>query len=1204
MNQFKIDSITTEIESHEPAKKLETFADIQDTMLDVLGGKTEEITQVAPANDEDEPTSYHRKIAADIADAQKGLDDVDESELRGLPKEFLRRFEVGYLPNYQHQKFPSSRRTARFIFRLGDSSDPPSINAVLTLSMREFFKKQRGNFGKAAEKCLSEGNKLVFNPKALDAADITAITEGEWDALSIMFATDESVKVCALGGAGLFRDLKKRLASKERPPKIVILFDKDAHKEIKTGQDKAAELLKWLSENGIVATVKFFDDFLSDEQKKLVGDGIDANAILQKCGAQVLKALTEEIIRSAREDFSKSEMRIEQAKNLQAEPKKKNRREKYSPEIEDLINRINTEITDVELEKSGYIHHSERGSARPDGYCCQWCGSGTGEHQTGALKYITDDGEPHFGCGKCGRGGNVITLIAHVDNLPTSGKEFFDTLKYIADKFNVTYDPKIFAPPKKPVTNDAPALDIPADLQEELTAFQEQHGIIDPKILPKLEAAKQFIDGLSALNFKAAFAYEPASRSKVALCKFYLPSIAQKFFDTLKAARKLSAALLKQISRETDALEKAGETVPNVDIDEVTRLSEIAPSKIESEVDKAVTDLRRKQKRFDRKQCAELTAKAAQDAIDAYNANPFWTQGIIRDCPINLLLPGSVYFSTSGVGTQTLTDKDQQISREATKSPIIPTKIFRTPKSHVTKYEVAIKTRRHWRHIIVDGDELADTKKILRLAKDGGTLIKDAKVLTAFFAEIIAANEDRLPEIVCYTRPGWHDGKFIYPTPADGDNYIVKRSGIDYDSIFKARGNKNAWLRKFLEVINGEQGALKRIVIGACLVAPTLGVIKIPNPQFNIWGTSNYAKTPLPKFGLSVFGDPTEGKMFRTWASTAKNMLAMAAGFNSLPLLVDEGETMTKWTQANLSGFIYDFQAGIVNQANKRNGDVRESESFRGVRISTAEHPFHSINDKQGNFKRLIDIHVAEELFDDDYARELHLFCEDNHGHFGRKWTQYIAEHKDELAHDFKQTNEFFAGNGFERDGLHADFKSVDATNARAVIACAVAFYHFCKCLGVNEKYDLPHACVDAAQILAQLPTVKEISDVQRSIDLLASWIVGHPRNFITPQKHTDDTPIDGMDEPAQSYTETVGKKFADGRIAFLPTAFRKICVEIGIPSYEKFLSDLYDADYLDCPNQREKCKVVKIDGKPTRAYVINRDALDLKDNNSDNYDD
>ena len=492
MNNSNENSTTTKTKSHEPATKIKTGADLQDMMLDVLGGKTEEVTSSDTANVEDDKAQYHKNIAVTIADAQKQLDAIDESDLRGLPKDYLRRWEVGYLPNYQHQKLPNSRRTPRIIFKLGDDNDPPSINAVLTPRGREFFKNRRGNFGKASEKCLTEGNKLVFNPKALDE-EITAVTEGEFDSVSIMFATDESVKVCALGGAGQFVDLKKRLASKKRRPKIVILFDKDEHKKTKPGEKKpgqkgATDLLKELSEIGVVATVKYFDDFMTDDQKQIVGAKIDANEILQKCGKQVLNELTAKLMKSAREDFPAIEERIKQVATIKTTTNDKQRRENYSVEIQDLINEINTTITPADLEAKGYLKHSERGSARPDGYVCPYCGSGTGKHKTGALKFITDKGEPHFGCGKCGGGGNVITFLAKVWNEDISGKNFFDFLKRVVDEFHISYNPKIFEfePTRKSSDNDTTQTfiaDCPLDLEIPFGFSFSRYGI--KKLIPK-----------------------------------------------------------------------------------------------------------------------------------------------------------------------------------------------------------------------------------------------------------------------------------------------------------------------------------------------------------------------------------------------------------------------------------------------------------------------------------------------------------------------------------------------------------------------------------------------------------------------------------------------------------------------------------------------------------------------------------------------
>ena len=403
-------------------------------------------------------SSLREKIAEQITEAQRHLDELPESDCRGIPKDFLRKFGSGYLPKWRHVKMPNMLPSPRVIFPLGDSSDPSSLNAILTQSGREHFKNSKS---KAAEKSLSEGNKLVFNPKAFDA-DIVPVTEGEFDCVSILFAGVKTVKdfridACALGGAGQFKDLIRRLESKEHRPKILILFDRDDNK---SGQNHADELFKKLSEIGVASTIKFFDDFISDNDKQLITENgnkkIDANQILQTRGAKFLRNILREIISHSVDDFAKVEEELRQRQEPEPVRRDETKRENYSVEIQDLINEINTTITPADLEAKGYLKHSERGSARPDGYVCPYCGSGTGKHKTGALKFITDDGEPHFGCGKCGGGGSVITFLAHVKNLPTRGKEFFDTLKSVADEFSIPYDPKIFEykPPKKRNSHD------------------------------------------------------------------------------------------------------------------------------------------------------------------------------------------------------------------------------------------------------------------------------------------------------------------------------------------------------------------------------------------------------------------------------------------------------------------------------------------------------------------------------------------------------------------------------------------------------------------------------------------------------------------------------------------------------------------------------------------------------------------------------
>ena len=223
------------------AEKFETFADLQDMMLDVLGGKAQDIMPVAKsepattATNESEKKAkrevYLKQIAADIAQSVKHFPKLPASDKRGLKDETFQRLRISFSPNWRHPNAPKTNPTPRFIARLGSDDDPPAYNAILTPSGRKRF----GNSDRwEHQKTLTAGDKLLFNPKALEFGTFL-LTEGEINAASIMQATNFNVQACALGGAGIFADLKRRLAElpneRRNQIHIIILFDNDTGKK-------------------------------------------------------------------------------------------------------------------------------------------------------------------------------------------------------------------------------------------------------------------------------------------------------------------------------------------------------------------------------------------------------------------------------------------------------------------------------------------------------------------------------------------------------------------------------------------------------------------------------------------------------------------------------------------------------------------------------------------------------------------------------------------------------------------------------------------------------------------------------------------------------------------------------------------------------------------------------------------------------------
>lgn len=266
-------------------------------------GKTEETPP--PLDD------YARAILEDLQKFTGGFENLSERDKRGLKDETAEHFDFRAADDWNHPKMKSSRSTPRIIIPLGAKGDPPAYNAILTPSGRQKFSWATGQKkNKWADKCLTAGAKLLFNPSGL-AADIVSLTEGEIDAASIWQAMnsqrvcEKNVDVCALGGAGIFEDLKKRLRKLDNKPWIVIFFDRDSVSQ--TGQINSAKLVKELTAMKVPAVERFFDDFLTDDEKKhftKIVNGkpvikVDANDILIKLGDEKLREIATRILSAA-----------------------------------------------------------------------------------------------------------------------------------------------------------------------------------------------------------------------------------------------------------------------------------------------------------------------------------------------------------------------------------------------------------------------------------------------------------------------------------------------------------------------------------------------------------------------------------------------------------------------------------------------------------------------------------------------------------------------------------------------------------------------------------------------------------------------------------------------------------------------------------------------------------------------------------------
>lgn len=238
-------------------------------------------------------------IKADIADAQAHLEDLPESQRRGISVETYRHFQSGYLEKWVHPQtcidgkkgFPSRR----VIFPAGEHYQAVALPADRDGMEKKYWK-------------LSAGSLKLFNGEALRGDEQTVIVvEGQYDAMSIWQAFGGKIAVVAVLGVRNWQTTLLPLLDDCAGKKFLVLFDVD---KSNAGENGANNLRRELQKRNFAAVNYVFDDFMGDEQKQAVGEKIDANAILQTLSEETLKDLTEKILAAAQIELAAQEEKI------------------------------------------------------------------------------------------------------------------------------------------------------------------------------------------------------------------------------------------------------------------------------------------------------------------------------------------------------------------------------------------------------------------------------------------------------------------------------------------------------------------------------------------------------------------------------------------------------------------------------------------------------------------------------------------------------------------------------------------------------------------------------------------------------------------------------------------------------------------------------------------------------------------------------
>lgn len=238
--------------------------------------------------------------------------DIEKTDYhRGISLETLKRFKVGFVPQWRHPKAPNSVPTPRLII-------PTSNSSYLARSTVDDSK-------------IKVGNVHIFNIDAVRDSDnkLIFITEGEIDALSIIDVGGEAVALGGVANVSLLVDSIIKSQEERNNFKFVLVLDND-----KAGEAAADKLEEEFRQKNVPLY----------RPKSFYGEFKDANEVLT-CSRELLRKKVEE---AAQETISF----FEQQKNAERESYLKNSVENY---IDNFINGVHN-LANTRCIPTGFQH--------------------------------------------------------------------------------------------------------------------------------------------------------------------------------------------------------------------------------------------------------------------------------------------------------------------------------------------------------------------------------------------------------------------------------------------------------------------------------------------------------------------------------------------------------------------------------------------------------------------------------------------------------------------------------------------------------------------------------------------------------------------------------------------------------------------------------------------------------------------------------
>lgn len=384
------------------------------------------------------------------------------------------------------------------------------------------------------------------------------------------------------------------------------------------------------------------------------------------------------------------------------------------------------------------------------------------------------------------------------------------------------------------------------------------------------------------------------------------------------------------------------------------------------------------------------------------------------------------------------------------------------------KNKISFVERFNVKTLIVDAETVSTSSKITRLRNLGVMVTSEnARALVQFLSEFLACNVYTIEPQDSISRIGWHDGNFI---PYNSDCiFDGEQENKHLFEAIESKGDLKEWVSYIGKL---RENKLFRLQMAASFSSPLIELTNSLPFVFHLWGGTGSGKTVGLMAAMSIWGNPSMGKLVRTMNMTQNSMMTTASFLYNIPFAGDELQIIkSRWT--NYDNLIMAITEGV--DRGRMDGHVnRQLKRWNCNFLFTGEEPCTGNNSGGGTRNRVIEIECTKKIVSN--GNEVVNFVQSNYGLAGKVFLEEVAR-TDVLAEYVEIVSELISNS------------TTTEKQAMSLALMLLADRISCRCLFNTEPLQIS----DVTEYL------KDDSDVDVSIrayNFLVDWIAINQQSF------------------------------------------------------------------------------------------------------------